>query len=140
MAKVNIVLLLEELKDFTYKEGQIFETLRAIYPKGNPEQNVIKYKNRYFTKPLALDKKSKKNILKEEDVLQDFLGENNRGDFIKVIEVIDKKALCENLSLKDNIKKEYYKENFILEPEYLRDGSLKLCKRSVSKHLNKELK
>ena len=136
MAKINISILLEELKDFTFKEGQVFETLRPIYPT-EPRVNVVKYQKRYFTKPLAVDKKFKKNLLSEGDVLKDFFKEFTKGDFVKVVKVLDngKRAECENLSLDNNIKEEFYKENFNLSNEYLRDGSLKLCKRSVAKYL-----
>ena len=134
--KVNISVLLEELKDFHFKEGQVFEILRDIYPS-TPRVNVIKYSNKYFTKPLGLCKKTKKTLLKEGDVIKDFFKESSRGDFIRVIAISNdgKKATCENLSMKTEIKEAYYKDNFVLENEYLRDGSLKICKRSINKYL-----
>jgi len=135
MAKININVLLEDLKSFSFKEGQTFETLRTIYP--NKPGNVIKHNNKYFTKPFALDKKSKKDTLKEADALNDFFKETSRGDFVRVVSVSNngKEAICENLSLKDDIKEKYYKENFVLENSYLKDGSLKLCKRKIDKYL-----
>jgi len=141
MAKVNISLLLEELKDFYFKEGQTFEVLRAIYPH-EPKINVVKYKKKYFTKPLGVDKKFKKNLIKEGDDLADFFKEKTKGDFIRVLSILDngKKAVCENLSMHKEIKEEFYKDNFVLESVYLRDGSLKLCKRSVSKYLVEKIK
>ena len=134
MNRINILELLEELKEFTFKEGQVYEVLRPIYPK-EPKINVIKYKSMYFTKPLGVDKKTKKNILKEGDDIKDFFKDFSRGDLIKInkIDSNGKIAECENMTLKENIKEQYYKDGFIIENSYLTDGSLKLIKRGAKK-------
>jgi hypothetical protein len=138
----TIRTLLDELKEQLpeFKKGQIFETIKSIYPEYAIDKNKknIKYNGRILTKPLALSRKDKNILVKENSDLVSFFKDFSRGDFLKVIEINNKKAICENLSLKKEIKEEFYrdKESLILISfEDLANGTVKLFKRRVDKYL-----
>jgi hypothetical protein len=132
--------LLEELKEKLPKleKGQIFETLKSIYPDSEipKEKKNIIIENSTFTKPLALSRKDKSNLLKENSKMVGFFKNLTRGDFLKVVEVEGSKVKCINLSLKEDVLKKYYKEeSILLGIEELANGTVKLFKRKVSKFL-----
>ena len=132
--------LLEELKEKLpdLQKGQIFETLKSIYPDSEipKEKKNISIGNSTFTKPLALSKKDKSLLVKEESKMVGFFKNLTRGDFLKVIEVDGSKVKCINLSLKEDVLKKYYKEeSILLGIEELANGTVKLFKRKVSKFL-----
>ena len=132
--------LLEELKEKLpeLQKGQIFETLKSIYPDSEipKEKKNIIVENSTFTKPLALSRKDKSNLIKEKSKMVGFFKNLTRGDFLKVIEVEGSKVKCINLSLKEDVLKKFYKEDSILLGiEELANGTVKLFKRKVSKFL-----
>lgn len=134
--------LLKEIKTTipAFKVGQIFETTKSIYPDvkiPKSKKNIV-YKDTFFTKPLASDRKSKERFLKEESPLSDFFKNINKGDFLQVVKVENKKAYCVNLSLKEDVREKYYKDEFVVL-DYLAivNGIVKPFKRkSIEKYFN----
>ena len=100
----------EEFEGF--EVGQIFETQRPIYPEADcpKEDKIITFGGLTFTKPLALGKKDKYYLLKEDSVLSFFFKELKFGDLLLVKRVENGLAYCSNLSIKDEIKSQFYKK------------------------------
>ena len=138
----TIRTLLEEVKKTlpSFKEGQVFETLKPIYPtdKIPRTKKNIKIKNKVFTKPLAVDKKTKKNFIKQNSPLKKFFREFSRGDFLRVIKTDGTKAYCINESLKPSIRKKYYKELIEIDYNNLLNGDVKLYRRKLTKYFKEE--
>ena len=139
----TIRTLLAELKDnfSKFEKDQIFETLKSIYPSDriSKTKRNITYKDKTFTKPLAVCRKDKNNILKEKSSLQDFFKNFTKGDFIKVIETDGKSATCINLSLSENIKERFYSDDescIKITFDDMANGTIKQFKRKVDKYLN----
>ena len=137
----TIQTLLEELKKTTpsFKEGQFFETLKSIYPKEEAlkEKKTIEYEGKKFTKPLACSRKDKNNYLKEKSPITNFFKNNTKGDFLKVIKVNGSIAECINLSLNENIRDEFYKDDkIIITFNMIANGIIKQAKRKIDKYLN----
>jgi hypothetical protein len=140
----TIRTLLEELKQKLprFEKGQIFEILKSIYPdeKILKESRNIEFKGKIFTKPLALCRKDKMNLLKEGSDMVPFFKNYTRGDFVKVLETDSKTAICENLSINDKIRNRFYKDKdslITLTFEDVANGTIKLFRRKVDKYLNK---
>lgn len=139
----TIRTLLEELKEKTpkFEINQIFETLKSIYPdsKINKENKNIILEGKEFTKPLVLNRKSKNNLLKENNPMTSFFRNFSKGDFLKVVEVKNKEAKCINISLKEKIRKKYYSNEetkyIILTFNDIANGNVKMMKRKVDKYL-----
>jgi hypothetical protein len=132
--------LLEELKEKLPKieKGQIFETLKSIYPDSETpkEKKNIQLEDATFTKPLALSRKDKSMLMKEDSKMLGFFKNLTRGDFLKVVELEGEKAKCINLSLKEDIAKKYYKEDRItLGIDELANGTVRLFRRKINKYL-----
>ena len=128
--------LLDEVKQTipSFEEGQIFETLKSIYPspKIPREKRNITYKNISFTKPLASSRKAKENFIKENSPVADFFRNKSNGDFLQVMETDGKTAKCINLSLKKEIKEDYYsneEDYIILDYTMIANGTVKQFKR-----------
>lgn len=141
-SKYTLNKLLEEIKATVpaFKVGQIFETTKSIYPDVRIPRSKknITYKDISFTKPLACDKKGKERFLKEESPLADFFKNTSKGDFLQVVKVENKKAYCVNLSLKEEVREKFYKDEYIVL-DYLAvvDGTVKPFKRkSIEKYFN----
>jgi hypothetical protein len=140
----TIRTLLEELKEQFpgFKKNQIFETLKSIYPDStiDKKKRNIKYNGRVLTKPLALNRKDKGILIKEESDLSKFFKEFSKGDFLKVVEVDGKKARCINLSMKKEICEEFYKDDesfIIITFNDLAMGNVKQFKRKIDKYIKK---
>jgi hypothetical protein len=132
--------LLEELKERLpkFEKGQIFETLKSIYPDSNTpkEKKNIVLEGMTFTKPLALSRKDKASLIKEESLMVGFFKNLSRGDFLKVIEVNGSCAKCINVSLVESVVNRFYKEDRImLSINELANGTARLFRRKVSKYL-----
>jgi hypothetical protein len=132
--------LLTELKERfpKFEEGQIFETLKSIYPDSNmpKEKRNIKLEEKVFTKPLALSRKDKSSLIKEESKMVGFFKNLSRGDFLKVEEVVGDSAKCINLSLKDDIVKRYYVgDKITLSLDEIANGTVRLCRRKINKFI-----
>jgi hypothetical protein len=136
----TINTLLEELKQKfpCFEKKQIFEILKSIYPDSSipREKRNITYGERTFTKPLAVSRKDKARLIKEESDLISFFKNTSRGDFIQVIETDGKVAKCENLSLKEDIRKKYYSDSPItISFKDIANGTVKLFRRKVDKYI-----
>ena len=107
----------EEFEGF--KEGQVLETLKPIYPKSDipKEKRIITFGGITFSKPLALGKKSKAVLIKDKSVLSFFFREIKFGDLLLVKKVTNRLAYCTNLSIKDEIKNQFYKNEFVFISE-----------------------
>ena len=136
----TIRTLLKELKESLpkFEKGQIFETLKSIYPNSNTpkEKKNIVLEGMTFTKPLALSRKDKTNLIKEESLMVGFFKNLSRGDFLKVVDVNGSIAKCINISLVESIANKFYKEDRItLSINELANGTTRLFRRKVSKYL-----
>lgn len=134
-------LLLDEVRKElpTLKEGQVFETLKSIYPTSDKkrfEKNIF-LEGVEMTKPLAVSKKAKDLFKRDSSPLYEFYKETKKGDYLKVVEVRKNGELvCENISLKDDIRKKYYSNDYIiLTLEDILNGTVKQVKRNISKIL-----
>jgi len=136
----TIRTLLTELKERfpKFEKGQIFETLKSIYPDSNmpKEKRNIKLEENVFTKPLALSRKDKSGLIKEESKMVGFFKNLSRGDFLKVEEVVDGSARCVNLSLNDDIVKRYYVgDKITLTLDEIANGTVRLYRRKINKFI-----
>lgn len=139
----TISTLLEELKQKfpKFEKNQVFETLKSIYPDTtvSRKNKNITFNNKTFTKPLALNRKDKKMLLKEENEMISFFRNVNRGDFLKVIKIENNQAKCINLSLCENTRKKYYNDNetkyVILTFDDIASGNVRLMRRKINKYL-----
>jgi len=132
--------LLDELSIPEFKVGQIFETQITFFPdtKTPREKKNLTIKNITFTKPLASSKKDKKNYFKEQSPVKMFYNNKSRGDILEIVEVVDKdSAKCINISLKEDIRDKYYKDEFIIiDKKMLIEGYIKNIQRNVNKTKN----
>jgi hypothetical protein len=139
----TISSLLEDLKTKipSFKEGQIFEIKKSIYPTEEvpKDKKNIEINENVFTKPLALSRKDKHNAVKEKSSLVDFFKNVSRGDFLKVVSVEGPEAKCVNLSLKEEIMKRFYSDDFTkhitLRLEDIANGTAKPFSRKLNKYL-----
>lgn len=132
----TIQQLLDEVKQTipSFEEGQIFETLKSIYPSTKIPRfkRNITYKNISFTKPLASSRKAKENFIKEDSPVADFFKNTTKGDFLRVVSTDGKTAKCINLSLRDSIREDFYsnEEDYILiDYTDIANGTVKQFKR-----------
>lgn len=139
----TIQALLDELKERspTFKQGMIFETQKTIFPSNEipKEKRNITYKEVSFTKPLACNKKDKENYIKENSPAASFFKETTRGDFLIIENIKDKVAFCRNLSLKENVVEEFYKDELI--PITYKDvsiGKVKIYRRKIAKFFGEQ--
>jgi len=139
-ARHTIKSLLEELKDNfpSFEVGQIFETLKSIYPDVsiNKKNKTIFLNSKEFTKPMAVCRKDKSNMIKEGNKMVGFFRNLTKGDFLKIVELDDNNAKCINLSLRESVREKYYKEEFIkISFNDIANGNLRLVKRKIDKYL-----
>lgn len=140
-ATYTLRLLLEEigqnLPDF--KEGQVYETLKSVYPNVSEmkrDSRNILVEGIMMTKPLAVSRKSKELFRKENSPLCNFFKNSSKGDFLKVVKIEEDKAFCENISLKEDIRNNFYKNELVkITKEDILNGNFKLFKRNVNKYL-----
>ena len=130
--------LLEEMKTeiAPFKEGMIFETMKSIYPSADVPKEIknITYKGKSFTKPLANTRKAKKQFIKENSPIADFINETTRGDFLKVVSVEGTIAKCVNVSMTEEIIDKFYKDETIdISVDSIIDGFIKQYRRKVDK-------
>lgn len=113
----TINTLLTEMKQGipALKKGMIFETMKSVFPANDipREKKNITLEGTSFTKPMACNAKDKEKYIKEESPVASFFAEHNRGDFLKAVKVENDTAYCINISLKEEIREEYYKEELI---------------------------
>lgn len=118
--------------------GQIYETIKSLYPEYESKNKNITINNFTFTKPLASSYKSKKKYLKENSILKTFYTEYNKGDMLYIIEVKDDIAYCKNMSLNEEVKNLYYKDEIVkIKYEDIFFGNVKLLKQMKGNRYNK---
>ena len=138
----TINTLLEELKERIprFEKNQIFETLKSVYPDSNIPKNKrnISFGGKVFTKPLAVCRKDKTNLIKDDSDMVKFFKNMTRGDFLQVVETDGKTAKCKNLSLNEGIRDKYYndKDSLItISFEEIANGTVRPFKRKVNKYI-----
>lgn len=139
----TIKKLLEELKEKMppLEEGQIFETLKPIYPDESQKNKNLSIDNRTFTKPLAVSKKDKRRFEREKSPLIHFYKGKKRGDLLKVVKVENDEAKCINLSLREEVKDKYYKDEFVtISYRDIIEGIVKQIKRNINKAIEEQEK
>lgn len=140
-ANYTLRLLLDELGEGmpSFEEGQIYETMKSIYPNANEmkrEKRNILIEGVVMTKPLAVSKKSKELFIKEKSPLVAFFKDTTRGDFLKVVKVEGNNAYCKNISLNEKMRDKYYKDELVkITKEDLFNVVVKQFKRNVNKYL-----
>lgn len=109
--------LLEDLKKDlpSLKVGMFFETLKSIYPTDDIAKNSknIILEGEVFTKPLALSKKEKREMIRESSPISYFFNERSKGDFLRIMKKEDGIYYCKNVSFKKEILEEHYKNEYI---------------------------
>lgn len=120
MNRTNLTVgkLLEELKKNipALKVGMFFETIKSIYPDDTIDKknkNIINENNVIFTKPYALSRKEKIEILKEKSPLDEFIKERKRGDYLKIVKKENNIYYCKNISIHEEIIEKYYKDELV---------------------------
>lgn len=129
--------LLEEIKSELpkFKEGQYFETLRPIYPDTGDRN--IEIDGQKVTKPLAVDKKSKREFSKYDSPFKDFFKNKKKGDLLKIIEVEGDVAKCENISLDEEFKRKYYENHYVfISYKDIIEGTIKRVYKNIDRYVN----
>ena len=91
------------------EEGDIIETLRTEYPKPEEprERKNIILEGIEMTMPFATSKESKDMLKRDNSILVNIYKDLERGDILTVKEVGDNKIVVENLSLKEEYRKDF---------------------------------
>lgn len=120
-----------------FKVGQFLETLKPIYPiTESRDQRNIRIDGKEITKPLAVDKKTKREFIKHDSPFKDFFKNKTKGDLLQIVEVKNGTAKCVNLSLNEEIKERFYKNKFVfVSYEDLITGTVKQVKRNIDKYI-----
>lgn len=102
----NILKRLE--KDFEIvKENDIAETFQTVFlQKGYC--NHILINNKKITIPLTASKETKKMLKEENSPILHVYKDLQRGDILLVKEISNNKILVENLSIKEEYRKDFY--------------------------------
>jgi hypothetical protein len=135
-ANHTLRLLMEEIGSTIpdFKVGQIYITIKSLYPTYSAKNKNIVIDNKTITKPLACSKKSKEWFRKDKSILYDFFQEKTKGDFLKGVKEENNIAYCENISLKKEIKEKYYKDELIkITKDDILNNNVKLYKRNITK-------
>src|SRR6056297_3034193 len=118
-SSTTINQILKELKEElpSFKKGMTFETLLTFFPSNDKprEEKNIEIDEQEFTKPLACSRKDKEKYIKEGSPVAKFHEETTRGDFLRAVKINKDKgiAYCENVSLKTDIREQYYDNQLI---------------------------
>lgn len=136
--------ILKELKEElpSFKKGMVFETLLTFFPDAEMprKEKNLEIKEQEFTKPLACSRKDKEKYIKENSPIAEFHEETTRGDFLRAVKINKEKgiAYCENASLKENIKEQYYNNELIpITYDDIISGKVKMYRRKIEKFFNK---
>lgn len=136
---ITVRELLEEAKKNLpeFKVGQFLETLKPIYPisESRAERN-IKINGKEVTKPLAVDKKTKREFIKHNSPFRDFFRNKTKGDILEIVEIDGNTAKCVNLSINEEIKERFYKNKYVFVCyEDIITGVVKTVKRNIDKYI-----
>lgn len=108
------------------EEGDIIETLRTEYPKPEEkrERKNIILEGVEMTPPFATSRESKEMLKKDKSKLVKIYKDLERGDILLVKTVKDNKIIVENLSIKEEFRK-----NFEIEKLDVIKGRFNVIKR-----------
>lgn len=108
------------------EEGDIIETLRTEYPKPEEkrERKNIILEGVEMTPPFATSRESKEMLRKDKSKLVQIYKDLERGDILLVKTVKDNKIIVENLSIKEEFRK-----NFEIEKLDVIKGRFNVIKR-----------
>lgn len=108
------------------EEGDIIETLRTEYPKPEEkrERKNIILEGVEMTPPFATSRESKEMLKKDKSKLVQIYKDLERGDILLVKTVKDNKIIVENLSIKEEFRK-----NFEIEKLDVIKGRFNVIKR-----------
>lgn len=108
------------------EEGDIIETLRTEYPKPDEkrERKNIILEGVEMTPPFATSRESKEMLKKDKSKLVQIYKDLERGDILLVKTVKDNKIIVENLSIKEEFRK-----NFEIEKLDVIKGRFNVIKR-----------
>lgn len=118
------------------EEGDLLETQKTIFPDSKTpreEKNII-INSKEVTPPLACSKGWKTLMLKDKADLCQIYKDFDRGDILKVKDVLPGKVIVENLSIDEEFRKE-----FEIDTIEIAKKNLTLIKRR-SIELNRSLK
>ena len=89
--------------------GDIIETLRTEYPKSSEkrERKNIILEGVEMTAPFATSRESKEMLKKDKSKLVQIYKDLERGDILSVKAVNDNKIVVENLSIKEEFRKDF---------------------------------
>lgn len=108
------------------EEGDIVETMKTIYPsyKLSPNERNIELNGVVITPPLASSKENKLMLLKEKSLLLETFKDTERGDILLVKKIKPNKITVENLSIKEE-----YRKDFEIEKLDFIKGNFNIIKR-----------
>lgn len=91
------------------EEGDIIETLRTEYPHADDprESKNIIIEGVEMTRPYATSKESKDMLKRDNSPLLEIYKDLERGDILTVKSVGDNKVVVENLSIKEDYRKDF---------------------------------
>ena len=120
------------------KDGDIFETIKTLYPNHNIPKNEknIMIEGVEMTYPIATSKKTKKVFIKEKSPLLEMFNELTRGDLLKVVSISKNKIICENISVKKEIQGNNIKNIIVIDKLDILRGDYKLVQRGRTKLTN----
>lgn len=119
------------------EEGDIIETIKTFFPSFNiprHDKNII-IEGVEMTMPFASSMETKMMLTRDKSLLLSIYKDTNRGDILSVKEVKPNKIVVENLSIKEE-----YRKDFEIEKLDIIKGNFNVVKRKsidLIKTLNK---
>lgn len=108
------------------EEGDIIETIKTTYPKfetPKKEKNIV-LEGVEMTPPSASSSETKLMLIKDKSPLLNIYKDLDRGDILSVKKVLNNKIIVENLSIKED-----YRKNFEIEKLDVLKGNFNVIKR-----------
>lgn len=108
------------------EEGDIIETIKTTYPKfeiSKKEKNIV-LEGVEMTPPSACSSETKLMLIKDKSPLLNIYKDLDRGDILSVKKVLNNKIIVENLSIKEN-----YRKDFEIEKLDVIKGNFNVIKR-----------
>lgn len=106
--------------------GDIIETVKTTYPSFEipKEDKIIVLDGIKMTPPLASSKEAKMMLIKDKSPLLCIYKDLGRGDILSVKKVLNNKIIVENLSVKED-----YRKDFEIEKLDIIKGNFNVIKR-----------
>lgn len=118
--------------------GQVYETLRSIYPDDSIPSYIknIELNDVRMTLPLASSLKAKREYYNSNNILKEIFKDMRRGDYLVVEEVNeDGTFICKNVSLNEEKADEFYKDPILKKIKLNKDditfGNIKRIYRGL---------